>query len=110
MPSPIEMMRTPASRKSSSSTRPRLLRRERREKSFIPVDAPSGRFHILFTNIGPVLSGVLMSQQHTVRIQRCTDGFAVECKQSGHIQRLTGTTRQIEHNFALFKHNGTSTE
>ena len=33
MPSPMEMIRTPASRRSSSSTRPRLLRREKREKS-----------------------------------------------------------------------------
>ena len=33
MPSPMEMMRAPASRRSSSSTRPRLLRREKREKS-----------------------------------------------------------------------------
>ena len=33
MLSPMEMMRTPASRRSSSSTSPRLLRREKREKS-----------------------------------------------------------------------------
>ena len=35
MPSPMEMMRAPASRRSSSSTRPRLLRREKREKSLM---------------------------------------------------------------------------
>lgn len=35
MPSPMEIMRTPASRRSSSSTRPRLLRREKREKSLM---------------------------------------------------------------------------
>ena len=33
MPSPMEMIRTPASLKSSNSTSPRLLRREKREKS-----------------------------------------------------------------------------
>ena len=33
MLSPMEMIRTPASRKSSNSTSPRLLRREKREKS-----------------------------------------------------------------------------
>ena len=34
MLSPMEMIRTPASRRSSSSTSPRLFRREKREKSF----------------------------------------------------------------------------
>ena len=34
MLSPMEMIRTPASRRSSSSTNPRLFRRENREKSF----------------------------------------------------------------------------
>ena len=34
-PSPMEMMRTPASRRSSSSTKPRELRREKREKSLM---------------------------------------------------------------------------
>ena len=35
MASPMEIMRAPASRRSSSSTRPRLLRREKREKSLM---------------------------------------------------------------------------